>query len=97
MATKKYDAAVKVSTYTDSNGEQKGRYENIGSVMMGEDGPYMILKRTFNAAGVPNPDNRDSVIVSFFAPKDKDQQPQQQPKQKPKPAPAAEYEDDIPF
>ena len=63
---KLYDAVVKTGEYTDNQGNTKGRYENVGSVMQGDNGQFLILKRTFNAAGVPNPDNKDSVIVSFF-------------------------------
>lgn len=69
MATKKYELVIKLGEYTDRNGDTKGRYENIGAVMMGDKGPYLMLKRTFNPAGVPNPDNRDSVLVSCFEPK----------------------------
>lgn len=64
--TKLFDAVVKTGEYTNGQGETKGRYENIGSIMQGDSGMFMILKRTFNAAGVPNPDCKDSVIVSFF-------------------------------
>ena len=74
---KLYDAVVKTGEY-QSNGETKGRYENIGTVMQGDNGQFLILKRTFNAAGVPNPDNKDSVIVSFFEPQQQNQAPQQQ-------------------
>lgn len=66
MAHKLYDVVVKTGEYPDGNGCMKGRYENIGSVMQGDNGQFMILKRTFNPAGVPNPDNKDSVICSFF-------------------------------
>ncbi len=69
---KLYDLAVKVGTY-QKDGQEKGRYENIGAVMEKDDGGRMILmKRTFNPAGVPNPDNRDNIIVSMFAPKGKE-------------------------
>ena len=52
---KRYDVCVKVSEYTDSNtGETKSRYQNIGVVMEGSNGPYMLLKRWFNPAGMPN-------------------------------------------
>ena len=74
---KLYDAVVKTGEY-QSNGETRGRYENIGSVMQGDNGQFLILKRTFNAAGVPNPDNKDSVIVSFFEPQQQGQAPQNQ-------------------
>ena len=96
MATKKYDLAVKTGEYT-TNGETKGRYENVGAVMMGDKGPYLMLKRTFNPAGVPNPEDRDSVLISCFEPK---QQGQQQPQQRPQPEPAQggdDFDPDVPF
>tara|TARA_R110002020_G_scaffold54301_1_gene151544 strand:+ start:688 stop:1044 length:357 start_codon:yes stop_codon:yes gene_type:complete len=68
MAQKLYDVTVKTGEYTNNQGETKGRYENIGTMMQGDNGPFLILKRTFNPAGVPNPDNKDSVICSCFEP-----------------------------
>lgn len=66
-ATKIRDLAVKVSEYTDSQGQPKGRYENVGSMMKGDDGGiFLIFKRTFNPAGVPNPEGRDSLMISCF-------------------------------
>lgn len=107
MATKKYDAAVKTGEYTDRNGEKKSRYENIGTVMMGDNGPYLILKRTFNPAGVPNPENRDSIVVSFFEPREADgSKPAagrgdnfstMPPRTSSPPPPASSAADDIPF
>jgi len=76
MATKKYDVAVKCGTYK-KNGETKGKYLNVGVILEKEDGgKFMLLNRTFNPAGVPNPDNKDTIILSFFEPK-KDEQPKQ--------------------
>ena len=68
MATKKtYDLAVKTGEY-QKDGQTKNRYQNIGSVMEKEDGgKFILLDRTFSPAGVINPDNRDTVIVSLFA------------------------------
>ncbi len=78
MTKKVYDLAVKVGTYTDRQGNEKGRWKNIGSVLQMDDGgKVLLIDRTFNPAGVLNPDNRDSVMVSMFPPKDRDQ-PQQQ-------------------
>lgn len=57
------------------NGEEKNRWENIGAVFQGEHGHYAVLNRTFNPAGVPNPDNRDTLIVSLFDIKDADDVP----------------------
>lgn len=97
---KTYDLAVKTGSYKDKNGEQKNRYENIGTVVEGDNGPYIIMKRTFNPAGVPNPENRDTIVVSMFAPKDGNFAPasapaQQQANTAPSGGPA--NGDDIPF
>ena len=81
---KLYDVVVKTGQYQNSNGETKGCYENVGSVMQGQDGgQFIILKRTFNPAGAPNPDGKDSVLLSCFQPKDNQRQqaPQQRQQQ----------------
>ena len=74
-----FDVVVKTGTYQKGN-ETKNRYENIGVVMDNGDGPFMLLKRTFNPAGVPDlkGDNSDMVMVSLFA---AEEQPQTQPQQ----------------
>lgn len=70
---KLYDLAVKTGEYTDRNGDTKGRWQNVGSVIEGSDGgQFIMLDRTFNPAGVPNPDNRSSVLVSMFEHRDRD-------------------------
>lgn len=63
---KTHDLAVKVGEY-QKDGQTKGRYLNVGLVMKDDDGKTMILvNRTFNPAGVPNPEARDTVILSMF-------------------------------
>lgn len=74
MAQKMYDVVIKTGEYQAQDGSMKGRYENIGVMMQGDNGPYLLLKRTFNPAGVPNPDNRDTVLVSLFADSNQNQQ-----------------------
>lgn len=69
---KKYDLTVVVGEYTNGQGETKKQYKNIGCVMQGDNGFYMILDRTFNPAGLPNPENRSNCIVSMFEPRDGD-------------------------
>lgn len=96
--TKKYDVAVKTGEYTDRNGEKKNRYENVGAVMQGDNGPYIMLKRTFNPAGVPGQDNRDTVLLSLFEPRDA--APKQDTPPARQSAPAASQpglDDDVPF
>ena len=108
MAKKLYDLKVKVGEY-QKDGDTKGRYETIGAVMANDDGgKFIMLRRTFNPAGVPNPDGRDALLVSMFEPyDDSGDRPQRQtggtrrePQQR---APAsksvsdAPMDDDIPF
>lgn len=68
------DVVVKVGEYTDRNtGETKGRFENVGALMQNDDGDgsyFIMLKRTFNPAGVPKQDDRESILLSCYIPKD---------------------------
>jgi len=72
------DVVVKVGEYTDHNtGETKGRFENVGALMRNDedDSYFIMLRRTFNPAGVPNNDERGSVLLSCYVPQDqRDQQ-----------------------
>ncbi len=110
-ATKLYDLAVKTGSYTDRNtGAEKGRYQNVGSILQMDDGSKMILlSRSFNPAGVPFKDGSDQIIVSMFKPKEAGSNgdysqpaaapaPRQSPRPAPAPANAAPaFDDDIPF
>ena len=95
MTKKVYDLAVKTGTYTNRSGEEKGRWKNIGSVLQLDDGgKVLLIDRTFSPAGVPNPGDRDSVMVSMFPPKEHDDAPAKAP------APRAQggFDDrDVPF
>jgi hypothetical protein len=95
MAYKKIkELAVGVRKYTANDGTEKTQWENIGAVFKNEEGKSFIsIKRTFNPAGVPNPENKDSVIVSMFDPKDSNATPAAPAK----PAAPAPIDDDIPF
>ena len=98
-----HDLTVRVGAYTDREGNEKSRYENVGTVMKDEEGNVMLLvKRTFNPAGVPNPEHRDSCIVSMF----KKERKENPPEHAVKPATPHEgrqqdvqdsFNDDIPF
>lgn len=71
MAKKLYDLAVKTGSYTDRNGQEKGRWQNVGSVLQMDDGGKVILlARWFNPAGVPFRDGADQIMVSMFPPKE---------------------------
>lgn len=96
MTTQKiYDLAVKTGEYTDRDGNNKGRYVNVGAIMQKDDGgKFILLERWFNPAGVPNPDNRSNLLLSMFPVRDGDGQPRQQQQRS---APPADDTDDIPF
>lgn len=95
MAKKIRDVVVKVGEYQDRNtGETKARWKNVGALMQNEEDKslFLMLERTFNPAGVPNPDGRESVLLSCFVPQERQesggqQEParQQPPAQQPAP------------
>ena len=93
MATKKiYDAVVVTGEYQDRNGQTKKRYENVGSVMENDNGMFLMLKKTFNPAGVAS--SGDSILIGFYEPKEQGgaSQSRHQPS-----APSPDLGDDIPF
>lgn len=100
MAAKRVkDLAVKVGTY-QKDGETKSRFENIGAMMESDDGSFFLfIKKTFNPAGVPTEEGRESILVSVFDLKDGDAPRQSAPqRQAPSQAPANDFDDDdIPF
>jgi len=71
---KKYDVVAKIGEY-QSQGERKKRYLNVGAIMSGEHGPYLLLNKTFNPAGVPGDPNKDSILLSLFEPRDRQDNP----------------------
>ena len=76
MAKKIRDIVVKVGSYQDRNtGEEKARWKNVGALMKNDDDDslFIMLERTFNPAGVPNQDGRESVLLSCFVPQDRQQ------------------------
>jgi len=90
MADQKlYDMVVTVGEYVDRNGNQKRQYETIGTVFQGQKGMYAVMKKTFNPAGVPS--ERSSFFVSFYEPRDKQEQRPQQPQA------SQSFDDDLPF
>ena len=68
---KKYDLCVAKRKYTDSQGNQKSEWLNIGVVLEKEGKQFIIMDRTFNPAGMPQ-DGKDGIIVSMFEPKMKE-------------------------
>jgi hypothetical protein len=78
MSRKIYDLAVKTGTYINRDGEEKNRYKNIGAMLEGSNGQFLLLDRCFNPAGVGE---GESCIVSLFEPRQQDgnERPQQAP------------------
>lgn len=72
MAKRLYDLAVRVGEYT-KDGETKGRFLSVGSVMQSDDGgQFIMLNRSFNPAGVPVKDpNADAILIGCYQPKPK--------------------------
>jgi hypothetical protein len=99
--TKKYDIAVKTGSYQDGQGQTKNRYMNIGAVMQGDNGPFILLDPMVNLAAAPREPGKDRVICSLFEPRAADGQapaaaPRQAPAQRPAPQPQMD-DSDIPF
>lgn len=95
--TKKYDLAVKTGSYQDNQGQTKNRYQNIGAVMQGDNGPFILLDPLINLAAVPREPGKDRIIVSCFEPKVEGAQsaPQQRVPQQ-RQQPSVDH-DDVPF
>jgi hypothetical protein len=106
MATRKaYDLAVVVGHYTDNAGVEKSRYQNVGVVLVKDDGgKFILLDRSFNPAGIPFDGSKgNTILVSMFEPKSDNSPPKEEPRrQSPytpdgKANPQPDFEDDIPF
>lgn len=75
---------AKVGSYTNNNGEQKGKYVNVGVLMENQNGQYLLLDPSVNIAGLLMNQNLDSgkqnksLAVSIF---DNNNQQQQAPQQ----------------
>lgn len=88
--TKKFDLAVKTGTY-QQNGETKNRFANVGALMEGDNGPFIMLNAHFNPAAIARKEGSESIVISCFEPKPRDGQQQ-------RPAPQQNFDDsDAPF
>jgi hypothetical protein len=81
MAHKTHDLAVKVGSYTNQQGETKSRYQNVGALMQGDKGQFIMLAKWFNPAGVQDDRGGESILISVFEPKEKGVVPGLQTKQ----------------
>lgn len=92
MSKRKYDIAVKAGEKPDG----KAIWKNIGVMMEGERGPFLLIDRTFNPAGVPAKSPMESsIICSLFEPKDGDTRAPIKPAQKFEKN--KDFDDDVPY
>lgn len=68
---KTHDLAVKVGEY-EKGGEKKNEYQNVGVILEGQYGPYILLNRTFNPAALGE---GKSVLISMFPAEQKEKDP----------------------
>ena len=74
MAKLLYNLSVATSKYQDRDGKERTNWENIGSLYENDKGgKFITLKATFNPAGLERKQGTDSIIISLFPPKDKEQ------------------------
>ena len=95
---KTHDLAVVVREYTNSAGETKKQWCNIGARIEYDDGgASLLIDRHINLAGLPG---EGPVRVSMFEPKPRDgysSAPAQQARPAQHPAKGADFDDEIPF
>jgi hypothetical protein len=61
-----HSLGVKTGEYTGQNGEKKNRYLYCGAIVEGEYGPYLLIDKSFNPAGVQQDNGYDSVRLSMW-------------------------------
>lgn len=72
--SKVFDVVARVGSYTDANGQEKGRFQNVGAIIQNNNGGMnLLLAKWFNPAGLAE-DGKESVILSLFEPQQKAQQ-----------------------
>ena len=79
---------ARIETYTDREGNQKGKYIEIGSIGQSNNGEFVLLKPEVDLAGVLLKQNimnhkegkpiRDSIMCSVFDNSQQGYQPRQQ-------------------
>ncbi len=68
------DIVAAVDTYTDQQGNEKKRWQNVGKLLRNDKGDFLVFDRTFNPAGMPG---TGDVFLSLFDPKPKQGQQSQ--------------------
>ena len=74
---KLYDLCVATRTYK-SNGQDKTNWENVGALLQNDEGKkFIMLKAHFNPAAIQRKEGSESIIISMFKSKQKQQNSQQ--------------------
>ena len=68
---KKFDAVVCTGRYTDANGQEKARWQNVGAVIETKNGMALLLERWFNPAGVVDDKGGENVLINLMPPNDR--------------------------
>lgn len=98
MAKKIKDLAVATGTYRNSFNEEKRRYMNCGAMMKSDDGSvFLMLNKFINYGDIPS--QGDSLLISVFDLKEREQRTPDGSQGAPPPAgnPRDDLDDDIPF
>ena len=74
MKTKVSDCIVAIGKYKDFNGQEKVKWENVGAELQDTDANgktrrCIMLKKTFNPAGVNTLEGADSICIFLQEPK----------------------------
>lgn len=92
MSKRMYDIVVKTGEKPDG----KAIWKTVGVMMEGDKGPFLLLDRTFNPAGVPPKTPTDSsIFCSLFEPSN--EKAAAAPAKKAYVKPAKGFDDDIPY
>lgn len=66
----KFNITVKTGSYTDKEGNTKGKYKTVGQVMEKDDNSkFLLIDPHFNFAAVKREEGREMVICSLMEPK----------------------------
>ncbi|CAB4164305.1 hypothetical protein UFOVP826_21 [uncultured Caudovirales phage] len=88
-----------VGSYT-KNGQEKKIYRTVGKFIQGDKGPYVLLNKDFNPAGVPSKEGSDTISLGIYDQKDKGEQSEHSKAKADgyqAPSRASVADDDIPF
>lgn len=69
MSRKTHDVCIAVGKFQNARGEEKTQYRKIGSLMEGDNGPFLLMNAevlNMPLFALANPTRRDSVILSLF-------------------------------